>query len=155
VELPTTSDRPQSPRSSRPAPPSQRPPSSAPTTVLIVEDQADAAELFADLLSRQGYKVVTAGSVAAALALPSDSFDIIVSDLGLPDGTGNELIRKLQAIRRRPAIALSGFGMPADVETAKRSGFDTHLTKPVDVALLYAALEQLLGSCEIKPAIAE
>ncbi len=111
--------------------------------LLLVEDNEDTAEVFCELLQRKGYTVVIADSVASALALDGPSIDVVISDLGLPDGTGMELIRQLQARRHRPAIALSGFGMDRDVQASKRAGFDLHLTKPVTAGQLIAALEAL------------
>ncbi len=71
---------------------------------------------------------------------------MIVSDIGLPDGTGLDLMRALRANgRRRPAIAISGFGRESDVKASKEAGFDLHLTKPVDVEALADAIRTLDG----------
>ena len=68
----------------------------------------------------------------------------MVSDIGLPDGTGMDLMRELRANgRRRPAIAISGFGRESDVKASKEAGFDLHLTKPVDFEALFDALRTL------------
>ena len=106
--------------------------------VLLVEDHADTAELVSDLLVAEGFKVDWARSISDALSIDLAKVDVIVSDLGLPDGNGLDLIRTLQETRHHPAIALSGFGMGSDVEASLQAGFDAHLTKPVDIGeLLY------------------
>ncbi len=103
--------------------------------ILLVEDHADTAHVMQRLLRASGHQVALAGTVARALdAALAEPFDVIVSDLGLPDGTGLDFISELR--RRRPdaapAIALTGFGMEDDVIRTQAAGFATHLTKPVD-----------------------
>lgn len=105
--------------------------------VLLVEDHVDTAKATSRLLERYGYKVTWADSVAAALRLvDAQPFDIVVSDLGLPDGDGYALMRQIKEQYGLPGIALSGFGMEADVEHGRDAGFLEHLVKPVDVATL-------------------
>lgn len=120
------------------------------TRVLLVEDHADTAETLERLLTRRGYAVATAASLrAAAECLAEGEFDVLVSDIGLPDGSGLELMPQfLAAAEGRPiaGIALSGFGMPEDVERSQRAGFHEHLTKPVDFALLQKALARVAPS---------
>jgi hypothetical protein len=113
--------------------------------ILLVEDHVDTIEVMQTLLETQGYEVQTAASIEAARAVDLGQVDLIVSDLGLPDGTGTDLIRELQARERRPAIALSGFGMQADIRASKEAGFDLHLTKPVDFGQLLEAIRSLSG----------
>ncbi len=134
---------------SRPAPSgaeSSPPPRRAgdPVRVLLIEDDQDTAEIMAEVLEAEGFVVQTANTAAAAKRVDLDAIDVIVSDLGLPDQSGFDLIRELQAERHRPAIALSGFGMDADVLAARAAGFDAHMTKPVDVAVLLTTLARLL-----------
>lgn len=91
------------------------------------------------LLTRSGHSVVVAGSVAEATALiDRDSFDVIVSDLGLPDGSGFDFMREVQ--RPIPAIALSGYGTEDDLRLTCETGFFAHLVKPVNIGELRAAL---------------
>lgn len=123
---------------SQPPPPEQK--------LLLVEDHLDTAEILSELLQLHGYTVVIANTVAGALAEDNPEIDVVISDLGLPDGTGGELIRELQARRRRPAIALSGFGMESDVRASKDAGFDLHLTKPVTADRLIGAVQSLKPS---------
>ena len=96
-------------------------------------------------LGRRGYRVVGASSVAEALQIfRQEQIDVIVSDIGLPDGTGLELMEQVRQIREVPAIALSGYGMESDLTSSKAAGFDEHLTKPVNWPQLDAALSRIL-----------
>jgi len=86
------------------------------------------------LLKRVGHKVTLANSIAAALsASECSTFDLVISDIGLPDGSGIDLMRRIRARHAMPAIALSGFGMEADIARSREAGFSEHLTKPVDL----------------------
>ena len=101
--------------------------------VLLVEDHADTAEQLTRLLKRAGHQVSCAATVKEALERGIEGgFDILISDLGLPDGSGYDLARTLVRSRHIPAIALSGFGMKQDVENSIAAGFSRHFTKPVD-----------------------
>lgn len=112
--------------------------------ILLVEDHLDSAHALTQLLSRQGYVVRTANTVAAALdAVSERAFDVLICDIGLPDGTGFELIETVRKNATTPAIALSGFGMEEDVAQSHLSGFDAHLTKPVNFQNLEAAIRKL------------
>jgi CheY-like chemotaxis protein len=94
------------------------------------------------LLTALGMRVTTANSVQSALAaLRSTDIDLLISDIGLPDGTGHDLV--MNAHRLRPglsAIALSGFGMDADLRRSAQAGFHAHLTKPISLDRLQAAI---------------
>lgn len=112
--------------------------------ILLVEDHLDSAQALTQLLSRQGYVVRTANTMAAALdAVSERAFDVLICDIGLPDGTGFELIETVRKNATTPAIALSGFGMEEDVAQSQLSGFDAHLTKPVNFQNLEAAIRKL------------
>lgn len=111
--------------------------------ILLVEDHPDSGDVMLDLLAMRGYEVLLVRTMEAALKVDLTPIDLIVSDIGLPDGTGIELIQKLQAHGRRPAIALSGFGMASDVRACEQAGFDLHLTKPVQVDELVDAIRSL------------
>lgn len=110
--------------------------------VLVVEDNPDTRLMLALLLEGDGHDVHTAGSKQAALReFASCARDVLLSDLGLPDGNGWELMRELRQAGLSPfAIAMSGFGTLADVAASRQAGFRHHLVKPIDVY----ALEQLL-----------
>ena len=115
--------------------------------VLLVEDHADTAATLERLLVHSGYVVQTAVSVSAALQCIEESeFDLLVSDIGLPDGTGLDLMPKfVETAGDRPiaGVALSGFGMAEDIERSYSAGFHEHLIKPVDFALLRKALNRV------------
>jgi len=126
------------------------PESAAGLRILLVEDHADTAEAMTDLLSLLGYQVTVAGTVAKGLATAgAERFDLLVSDLGLPDGSGLDLMRELA--RRNgngkglPGIALSGYGMEEDVRQSLAAGFRKHLTKPVTLQQLEAAIREVAG----------
>jgi CheY-like chemotaxis protein len=111
--------------------------------VLLVEDDKDTREMLQDLLSEFGLQVDTADSVASALhEFGEHNFDVVLSDLGLPDGSGLDLVQKLRAIRPVRAIALSGYGMAEDVSRSQAAGFFAHLTKPVSIEKLEAAIHE-------------
>ena len=112
--------------------------------ILLVEDHAATAALMARLLRRRGHQVVLAHNRADAIAIGlREEFDIVISDLGLPDGTGFEVMEALRSKTRAVAIALSGYGMEADIAQTMKAGFHSHLTKPVDAQKLYEAIERI------------
>jgi PAS domain S-box-containing protein len=113
-------------------------------TILVVEDHADTAKSMRRLLNSSGYHVRTADSVASALqAADAEAFDLLICDIGLPDGSGLDLMRQLLAKRPITGIALSGYGMEDDVRRSKEAGFVDHLTKPVDVRRLEEVVRQI------------
>ncbi len=100
--------------------------------VLLVEDHAESSRVMARLLRQMGHEVETAGTVREAVEkLRADGYGLLISDLGLPDGTGLEVVRAFRETADAPAIALSGYGMEEDVKRSLDAGFDAHLTKPV------------------------
>lgn len=116
-----------------------------PHKILLVEDNLDTAEMMGTVLGSLGYEIEMARSISNALAISeSCEFDLVISDLGLPDGSGHELMREF---RRRgvqvPSIAMSGFGREEDIEESLRSGFSVHLTKPVDFDTLVQKIGEL------------
>lgn len=119
--------------------------------ILLVEDHEPTRTTLNRLLSRRGHEVACADSLASARKLAADlatpqgapGFDLLLSDLGLPDGSGCELMSELRnrygsTLR---GIALSGFGMEKDIQSSLDSGFSKHLTKPVDIQALESAME--------------
>jgi len=113
--------------------------------LLVVEDHVDTARTLGRMLSRRGYVVKTAGDVASALKLASsESFDLIISDLGLPDATGYELMKTVRSFSSVKGIAMSGFGMDEDIRKSREAGFEEHLVKPVDIPRLQQAIRRLL-----------
>ena len=78
-------------------------------------------------------------------------FDLLISDVGLPDGSGLELMTRLRATSGIRGIAISGFGMNGDVEKSMQAGFSEHLVKPVNLEKLEAAIEQAMSQDELAP----
>ena len=112
--------------------------------VLLVEDHFDTAQQLTRLLEHSGHKVTCVGSVQEALAQGRNgNFDVLISDLGLPDGSGCDLIRNLSRHHQIPAIALSGFGMKEDIENSIAAGFSCHLTKPVNWQELKSEIQKI------------
>ena len=121
-------------------------PGGAKVRILLVEDHKDTARVMARLLEQLQYEIRTADSLAAARKLVAGySFDLVISDLGLPDGSGNDLMRELRGTRGMRGIALTGWGMEEDVAQSRDAGFDRHLTKPVDFASLQAAIRAIVA----------
>jgi signal transduction histidine kinase len=101
--------------------------------LLVVEDHEPTLQVLTRILSRAGHDVVPVGSLAHALeAARGRTFDLLISDLGLPDGTGNQLMAELRSLYGLRGIALSGYGMEDDVHRSEMAGFAAHLVKPVD-----------------------
>jgi PAS domain S-box-containing protein len=111
--------------------------------ILLVEDHMDTRLSIQRLLEIAGHKVTPAASAHQALELASaNKFDLVVSDLGLPDQTGHELMSQLRANHGLEGIALSGYGMEGDIERSRQAGFRDHLTKPVSFDHLKALIAQ-------------
>ena len=124
----------------------------APTTppastrkILVVEDEEVTRRLMARLLRGLGHEVTTAGSIAEGIeATEAGAFDLIVSDIGLPDGSGLDLMRRVVARRGSvPSIALTGYGMEEDIVRSREAGFTAHMTKPIDFTKLEAMIRQV------------
>ena len=115
--------------------------------ILVVDDDPDGIETFGMLLGIEGAKVTAARSGADAMRLcETNSFDLIISDIGMPMMDGSQLIatlRRRPTTERVPAIALTGYGRPKDVQAALAAGFTAHLTKPVDMARLRQLAREL------------
>src|SRR4029079_409924 len=96
--------------------------------LLVVEDHEATLRVLTTLLSRAGHAVTSAGTIENALkAAREQPFDAVVSDLGLPDGTGLELMERLKAEHGLTGVALSGYGMEQDVRRSRDAGFAAHL----------------------------
>ena len=115
-----------------------------PLRLLVVEDHRATRDVLKRLLTRAGHQVIATESVATALeAAESEEFDWVISDLGLPDGSGNDMMVQLQKRHGLRGIALSGYGMEKDLDHSRESGFVAHLVKPVDFNQLRNTLETL------------
>ena len=122
--------------------------------ILVVEDEADALELLSTILQNYGADVIAVASVKEALIAIETAtdrcFDVLVSDIGMPDEDGYSLIRKLRQLEAQrggklPAIALTAYARSDDRRNILLAGFQMHLTKPVDAAELVAVVASLTG----------
>jgi PAS domain S-box-containing protein len=111
--------------------------------ILLVEDHDETATILAQLLRGQGFQVDVAHTVEEALAAATRGLDLLISDLGLPDGSGVELLSRLRPRFDVPAIALTGYGQEDDVARSRAAGFAQHLVKPVTFPNLLRAIQQL------------
>jgi CheY-like chemotaxis protein len=114
---------------------------------LIVDDVADVTEMLSVLLAHDGYEVVTADSAVRALACASENqFDIVISDIGMPEMNGYELVQRLRATpgyETTPIIAVTGYAMFNDQGKSLAAGFTAHVTKPIDPRALLDLIDQL------------
>ena len=112
--------------------------------ILLVEDHGDTRRTLSRLLSHFGHEISVADCRRSALEIfGSKKFDVVLSDIGLPDGSGYDVIS--EAKRKRPVkcVALTGFGTDEDIQRGKEAGFDFHLIKPVDFHELRSVLDQI------------
>jgi CheY-like chemotaxis protein len=128
---------------------SAREPRRTPAQILVVDDVPDVTEMLSLFLRRAGYEVATADSAAAALRLArSCAFDVVISDIGMPEMNGYELagaLRSLPNYNAIPMIAVTGYTEYDDRGRTLRSGFSAHLTKPIDPAGLLDLINDLLA----------
>jgi CheY-like chemotaxis protein/anti-sigma regulatory factor (Ser/Thr protein kinase) len=118
-------------------------------TILAVDDDADARELLRMAFQQAGAQVILADSARTALAaLEASAPDVLVSDIGMPDGSGYELLEGVRAVEhgsRLPAVALTAYARPEDRDRAIRAGFQLHVSKPIDPAALVRAVALVCG----------
>ena len=120
--------------------------------ILFVDDNADTAFVLSKLLTASGYVVKTAGSAVAALELAGkEPFDIIVSDIGLPDVNGHELMKQIRAFYPIQGIAMSGYGMEDDLRKSREAGFSDHIVKPASLSQLERSIHRLRRNVVEKP----
>ena len=113
-------------------------------SILLVEDHPDSREIMTRVLANLGCKVKSAGTVAEALAVAEkNEFDLLISDIGLPDAAGTDLMREMAARFGLRGIALSGYGSDKDIANSKEAGFEAHMTKPVNMQVLEDTLRRL------------
>ncbi|HEX2972441.1 MAG TPA: PAS domain S-box protein [Tepidisphaeraceae bacterium] len=146
VTVPDTHPAP--PPSTETCPMTPPPPREHKRRVLLVEDHVDTLRIMSQLLRAYEFDVRTAGTVASAMELANtENFDLVISDLGLPDGSGLDLIRSVH--ERHPelrGIALSGYGMDEDIARSRQAGFMEHLTKPINFTHLQEAIARTMVS---------
>jgi CheY-like chemotaxis protein len=116
-------------------------------TILLVDDHDDTRQALRSLLQRRGYRVLAAsGSKEAKQIAGSEEFDLLVSDISMPDGSGLELVRSLKPSGVK-AIAISGFGTDEDLQKSREAGFDEHIVKPISFEALETVIHRLLPRC--------
>jgi CheY-like chemotaxis protein len=124
-----------------------------PLSIFVVENDDDTRRFFALWLERKGHTVETAGSLRDAVdQLSRRAYDVLIADIGLPDGSGWELHERLRAagIPAPPyAIAMSGFGRSDDRKKSEEAGYRHHLVKPLDTARLDAILDEAAGARQV------
>ena len=115
-----------------------------PLRILLVEDHQDTRQTLSRLLTHFGHDITMADSTQSALAMvDSNEYDVLLSDIGLPDGTGYDIISHAKQKGSVKGVALTGFGSSEDIQRGKEAGFDYHLTKPVDFHELRTVLAQV------------
>jgi DNA-binding response OmpR family regulator len=122
-------------------------------TVLIVEDEEDAAEMFAEMMRVSGYRVVTTSKSAPAISMMlADIPDLVLLDVMMPEISGLDVLRQMRrnpALANIPVIMITARSMPADIKNGMEAGASTYLTKPVGFIELKETVERILT---IKPA---
>lgn len=112
--------------------------------VLLVEDHEDTRRILGALIDRWGHAVTMATNVAEACeALEAGTFDLVLSDIGLPDGSGFDVVTMLRKTSSIPAVAMSGYGMESDLARTQAAGFNEHIVKPVSAETLREMLDRL------------
>jgi CheY-like chemotaxis protein len=114
----------------------------------VVDDHADTLATLARVLRRAGYTVETADTMAEA-EKRLDQCDVLVSDIGLPDGDGCELMQRFKARGGQAGIAITGFGQEEDIRRSAEAGFAQHLVKPIAIPVLFDALRNVRDSVSI------
>ena len=114
--------------------------------ILLVDDHEDTCAALEKLLVRRGHLVAATHNLRSAMeAAVRNKFDLLISDVALPDGTGLDLMMRLRAISNIPGIAISGFGNNGDIERSLQAGFSEHLIKPIKLEKLEAAIERAIA----------
>lgn len=147
ITLPLSRRTPAAPNVTAPEPSAV--PSHVGRSILLVDDHAATLTALSRVLKQDGHQILTAMTAASAIQMANEiPFDLLICDIGLPDGSGLDVMRTLRAQRQFPAIAMSGFGTDADREASRAAGFTTHLTKPVSIDTLRETIQHLLGHSE-------
>jgi signal transduction histidine kinase len=114
--------------------------------ILLVDDHQDTCAALEKLLVRRGHLVAATHNVRSAMeAAARNKFDVVISDIALPDGSGIDLMMQLRAISKIPGIAISGFGNNGDIERSLQAGFSEHLIKPIKLDALEAAIGRVIA----------
>ena len=138
--------------SPEPIRPPSNPPGRSGLNVLLVEDNQETLRYLTLILQKRNYNVVPVDRLSAALAAAGEAqFDLLISDIELPDGTGLELMHGLGGGRTLPGIAISGFGSEEDLQQSAGAGFAEHLTKPIDLNRLESAIRRVTSPVATRP----
>jgi CheY-like chemotaxis protein len=115
-------------------------------SILVVEDNEPTLMVMQKLITHLGHRVATATSVAEARSqMAAQTFDLLLSDLGLPDGSGTDILQPLDPAARPRAIALTGYNDDDDLRQTREAGFTLHLTKPINFDQLKTAIKQAMA----------
>jgi CheY-like chemotaxis protein len=118
-------------------------------TVLIIEDEEDAAELFAEMMRVSGFRVLKTSNSGPSIAIMSaEQPDVIILDIMMPEISGLDILRQMRrdpALANIPVVVVSAKSMPADIKNGMEAGASTYLTKPVGFLDLKEAVERALG----------
>ncbi len=119
-------------------------------TVLIIEDEEDAAELFAEMMRVSGFRVLKTSKSAPAIAMmTADKPDVVLLDIMMPEISGLDILRQMRRdpnLANIPVIMVTAKSMPADIKNGMEAGASTYLTKPVGFMELKEAVERILGA---------
>jgi two-component system phosphate regulon response regulator PhoB len=122
---------------------------STPKTVLIIEDEADAAELFAEMMRVSGFRVLkTTNSTPALAMIEAERPDVVILDIMMPETSGLDILHEMRStpdLAGIPVVVVSAKSMPADIRTGMEAGASTYITKPVGFLELKEAVERALG----------
>jgi PAS domain S-box-containing protein len=115
--------------------------------ILVVDDDADTAKMLASMLTADGHHLGVAHNLHEALDLIREPWDIVISDLGLPDGNGLDVARRFRRVPSKPRlIALSGYGSDGDLKASREAGFELHIVKPIDLVQLRRLIEHVAAN---------
>jgi CheY-like chemotaxis protein len=118
-------------------------------TVLIIEDEEDAADMFAEMMRVSGYRVLkTSSSTPALRMLTAEKPDVVILDIMMPEISGLEILRQMRqdpVLANLPVVVVSAQSMPADIKIGMEAGASMYLTKPVGFTELKEAIERALG----------
>jgi two-component system CheB/CheR fusion protein len=112
--------------------------------ILVVEDHLDTRDALVRLFTRAGHVIDTAACIAEAQRhCDPCRFELLICDIGLPDGSGWDFMMYVKKTCPRPSIALTGFGTDADIQASEESGYCAHLTKPISFDLLLRTVDSI------------
>ena len=112
--------------------------------ILLLEDHTHTVQVMSRILTGHGHDVRAVSSIKSAVdIMHQEKFDLLLCDIGLPDGTGMDFLKKIRQFDQTPAVALSGFGMEEDIARCEAAGFFAHLTKPIDLQRLDALIRNI------------